>query len=181
MRALQSCSDLYDYKLPEYAEQNMEIDEDIFALKGWIVSDSPSLNFDKYDPYADNIFYPTYSIGDDIVDKLDLTLNNDEKTWYSPLSKFPSIKSEMWSSYRRDKNENPNQSGTRLRTSLSFIKHLCSTLNRDLILEVSVDRKISYKYRNYDDDKEYVKPKYKIFILTSNGELRSTRENYKLG
>lgn len=181
MRALESCSDPHDYKLPEYDEQNMEIDEGVFDLKGWIISDSASLNFDKYDPYADNIFYPAYSIGDDIINRLDLTLDHDEKTWYSSLSKYPSIKCEIWSSYRRDKDENPNQSGTRLRTSLSFIQHLCSTLNRDLILEVSIDRKISYKYRNYDHDKEYVKPKYKIFTITSNGELRSTRENFKLG
>lgn len=181
MRALETCSDPHDYKLPYYEERRMEIDSSFFNLKGWIKDESISKRLDEYDPYADNIDYPPYKIGDDFVNKLGLTVDDNTKVWYLPKSSCLALQCEIWSSHRDDRNENPNQSGKRLKASLQFLKHMCSTLNCDLILEVSIKREINYKYRSREDKYEYSKPIHKLFILSSDGELRTTGKNIKLG
>jgi hypothetical protein len=181
MRALETCSDPYDYKLPYYEEDDMEIDSDFFVLKGWLKGESVSKRLDEFDPYADNIDYPPYVIGDDIASKLELYVSDDGKIWYSPISSFPSLKCEIWSSHRAGREENPNQAGKCLKASVEFLKHLCSTLNCDLILDVGINREINYKYRSREDKYEYPKPKHKIFILSSDGELRGTGQSYKFG
>lgn len=180
MRALETCSDPHDYKLPNFGEKDMEIESGSFELKGWIKSESVSKKLDEYDPYADNVDFPPYSIGDDLVNRLSLSVDSSGKSWYLPESSYPALQCEIWSSYRADRDENPNQAGKRLKASLQFLKHMCSTLNCDLILEVGVKRDINYKYRSTEDKYEYSKPIHKIFLLSSDGELRTTGKNYKL-
>jgi GTPase SAR1 family protein len=181
MIALETCSDPHDYKLPNYKEGDMEIESGSFELKGWIKDESVSKRLDEYDPYADNVDYPPFVIGDDIVDRLSLSVDGNGKIWYSPKSSYPALKCAIWSSHRDDRDENPNQAGKRLKASLQFLKHMCSTLNCDLILEVGIKREINYKYRSREDKYEYSKPIHKLFILSSDGELRTTGKNHKLG
>lgn len=181
MRALETCSDRYDYKLPYYNEDDMEIELDSFMLKGWIENNSVSKRLDEYDPYADNIDYPPYVLGSEIISKLKLSAKNDLKIWHSPISTSPSLKCEIWSSYRADKDEYPNQSGKRLKASLEFLKYLCSTLDCELIIVVGIKRNIAYKYRSREKEYEYLKPKHKILILSLDGTIRSTGKNIKLG
>ena len=181
MRALETCSDPYDYKLPDYEKNNGEIYSDPFMLKGWIKNESISKGLDEYDPYGDNIDFPPYAIGSDIVRELNLSIKNDQKLWYSPISSSASVKCEIWSSLKEDRDENPDQSGKRLNASLGFLKHLCLILNCDLIIEVGIKRDTNHKYGSREDKYEYSKPIHKLFILSSNGELKSTQRSYKLG
>lgn len=181
MRALETCSDPHDYKLPYYEEGDMEIESGSFKLKGWIMDDSVSKRLDEYDPYADNVDYPPYVVGGDFVSRLNLSVESDGKLWYLPTSSHPALKCEIWSSHRDDRDENPNQAGKRLKASLQYLKHMCSTLNCDLILEVGIKREINYKYRSREDKYEYSKPIHKLFILSSDGELRTTGKSHKLG
>lgn len=181
MRALETCNDPYDYKLPDYKEDDMEIESDSFMLKGWIKNKSISKRLDEDDPYADNIDYPPYEIGSEVVNKLELSIKNDFKIWYSPMSSSPSLKCEIWSSHRTGRDEDSDQAGKWLKATTKFLKHLCSTLNCDLILVVGIKREINYKYRSQEDKYEYSKPIHKIFILSSDGELRNIGQNYKLG
>lgn len=181
MRALETCSEPHDYKLPYYEEGNMEIESGSFELKGWIKDESVSKRLDEYDPYADNVDYPPFIIGDGIVDRLNLSVDDYGKIWYLPQSSYPALKCEIWSSHRSDRDENPNQAGKRLKASLQFIKHMCSTLNCDLILEVGIKREINYKYRGREDKYDYSRPIHKLFILSSDGELRTTGKSQKLG
>ncbi|TCN59607.1 ATP-binding protein [Flavobacterium circumlabens] len=181
MRALETCSDPHDYKLPDYKERRMEIKSDPFELKGWLMNETASKGLDEYDPYADNVDYPSYLIGDEFINKLNLSRESEGKSWYLPTSSYPDLKCEIWSSHRgMERDENPDQSGKRLKASLHFLKHLCSTFNCDLLLEVEIKRDITYKYRRSEEKYEYLKPKHKLFILSSNGELRTTEKNYKL-
>ncbi|MGF7230370.1 hypothetical protein [Arachidicoccus sp.] len=181
MRALETCSDPYDYKLPDYEESDMEIESGSFELKGWIKDESVSKRLDEYDPYADNLDYPYYVIGDDIVSRLNLSVEGDGKVWYLPESCDPTLKCEIWSSHRGDRDESPSQAGKRLKASLQFLKHMCSTLNCDVILKIGISREINYKYRSKEDKYEYSKPIHKLFILSSNGELKTTGRSNKLG
>jgi hypothetical protein len=181
MRALETCSDPYDYKLPDYEEENMEIKSDIFTLIGWIKRESVSKRLDEYDPSADNIDYPPYEIGSEIISKLNLSAKDDFKIWYSPISPSPSLKCEIWSSHRAGRDENPDHAGKRLKASLEFLKYLCSTIDCELIIVVGIERNIAYKYQSREKEYEYIKPKHQIFILSSDGTIRSTGKNIKLG
>jgi hypothetical protein len=67
----------------------------------------------------------------------------------------------------------------RLKANLPFLKQLCTTLNCELIFEVSIDRDISHKYSSSDD--EYSKDQHKLFILSADGKLRTTDKDYQLG
>jgi len=179
LRALATCKDPNDYKLPDYKEDDMEIESGNFILKGWINERSISKRLDEYDPYANQIEYPPYSLGDTIKDNLNLTEDSDSKCWFTNNPKKISLICETWSSYINRKDEEPDQYGMRLKASLSFLKRLCETLNSDLIFDVGINRDISHRYDN--DRTEYSKPKHKIFILSSDGNLRTTDTNHQLG
>ncbi len=180
MHALETCSDPYDYKLPSYKDKDFEINIDNFILKGWINEDNISAKLDNYDPYANNINFTHYEVGKEIMDKFKLHLKNNGKTWYLPHSTSPVIECKIWSSYKGGMIETPNQYGKCIRASLQFLKQLSSTLNLNIIFEVSIQREIYYKYKREKNKIESSKYIHKIFILTSNGELKSKEKNYKL-
>ncbi|HAO08425.1 MAG TPA: ATP-binding protein [Chryseobacterium sp.] len=180
MSALQTCNDPYDYRLPNYKEKNSEIDSVRFKLRGWIEESDSSKRFDDYDPYADNIDYPPYIIGEEIRDRLKLKSNYIGKDWFINNFSIAVLKCQIWSSYRRDLSENPNQSGKVLKASLYFLKHLCKTFDCNIIIEVEIKRDVTYKYRRNDDNYEYLKPIHKLFLLSEDGKLRTTEKDYKL-
>ncbi len=134
---------------------------------------------DQFDPYADEIDYPPYSLGSTIAEKLGLSADPDGKTWQIAQSADVALSCETWSSHREGRDEEPDQSGMRLKAKLSFLKELCSTLGFDLIFDVSIKRDISYRYDR--EKREYAKPQHKIFILSADGKLRTTGANYQLG
>jgi len=181
MRALQTCSDPNDFKLPDYEEKRMEIRSNPFELIGWVKKDYGSKRLDEHDPYAENVDYPPFVIGADIAAKLNLSAENDGKFWYLPFSSLPDVECEIWSTYSMERDQTPDQSGSRIKASIKFLKELCSVFNCDLILEVSIKRDIAYKYRSREEKYEYLKPLNKLFILSSDGELRTTPANHKLG
>lgn len=179
LRALATCSDPHDYKLPYFHEDDMEIESGSFQLKGWINERHNSKELDEFDPYADEINYPPYSLGSTIIENLGLLADPDGKTWQIDHSSEIVLSCETWSSHREGRDEEPDQSGMRLKAKLSFLKELCSTLGHDLIFDVGIERDLSYRYDR--EKREYAKPQHKIFILSADGKLRSTSTNYQLG
>ncbi len=179
LRALATCSDPYDYKLPSFDEEDMVMESDSFQLKGWINERHNSKELDEFDPYAGEVDYPPYSLGRTIAEQLGLSADPDGKNWQIAHSSEIVLFCETWSSYREGRDEEPNQSGMRLKAKLSFLKELCLALCCDLIFDVGIRRNISYRYDPQKGD--YTKPQHKIFILSSDGKLRTTATNYQLG
>ncbi len=143
MRALESCDNPYNCPLPDYSEEEWEINTDIFKLKGWLKYESVSKGLDEYDRFADNIDFLPYSIGNDIIQKLGLEIKNNGKTYYSPLTTSPSLKCNIWSTYRNDTDENADQAGMILQASIRFLQDLCSAYKCDLIFDVKIERDIN--------------------------------------
>ena len=108
-----------------------------------------------------------------------LSADQDGKTWQIAHSAEIVLSCETWSSQRDGRDEEPDQSGIRLKAKLSFLKELCSSLGYDLIFDVGIKRDISYRYDR--EKREYAKPQHKIFILSADGKLRTTGANYQLG
>lgn len=181
MRALDTCTDPYNFSLPDYDGNDAEIKKGKFILKGWINESGESLRVDEADPYTNNISYPPYSVGEDIIEKLQLSCSDDGREWCISGTNEISMICEAWSSYVENKKEDaPEQAGIKLKAQLPFLKYLCQTLGCDLIFKVRIGREIDYKYRS-EGKWEYAKPRHKIFILSADGRLKTTGSDYKLG
>jgi len=85
------------------------------------------------------------------------------------------LKCETWSSKLSEYRKEPKQSGMRLSASLTVLKEICKIYNCDLIIEVNISRDIEYDYREKDDYK-YIR-NHKLYLLSEDGRLRSTKED----
>lgn len=179
LNALSSCTDPYDAHLPNYSEDDAEIDCEPFLLKGWIKEINKEKGIDGFDPFSGNTGQFHYSIGDDIKKQLKMSVCEEGKNWYSSVSLTPSLLGEIWSSFEESKKEEPSQSGNRLKASIPFLKFLCKTLNCELIFNVRIQR--NYKTRYNSTNHKYNSPILKIYIFSADGKLRNTKTSYELG
>ena len=161
-------------------EDDMEIDSSPFTLKGWINERDSVKGLDRHDPFADELQYPPLTIGTNILSKLKLSISTDNKKYFAPISSDPSLLSETWISNRSSRDEEPDQSGIRLRCSLDFVKYLCRSLKCELILKVQIGRTIHSRYGSYNNS-GYKPPLHKIFIISADGKLRGTEVCSQLG
>lgn len=181
LNALTTCRNPYDFKLPDYQEEEMGFESYPFELRGWIWRQSTGNRLDEYDPFAAQITYPPYQIGESIVEKLQLSVDSEKRRWLLPDTEKAAIICELWSSNKPSLKEDPLRHGERLNASLSFLKNLCLIMECELIIEVQIDR--HYKYKSYMENKngtEYKPPLNKIYILSADGKLRDANTNYQL-
>jgi hypothetical protein len=178
LNALTTCLDPHDFKLPDYQEERMEIELPPFELKGWIWEEPPDKRLDKFDPHAGDIDYPPYNIGKTIADLFRLSADLERRIWRLPNSDNASLVCEIWGVKHRDEREDPPRYGKRISASLEFLKQFCSVLERELIIEVQIERRLrrSYYTRNGDGSEYHSK----IYILSADGKLRDSRAYYQL-
>ena len=82
LNALSTCSNPYDYKLPEFEEESMEFDISPFIFKGWIWRQYNDNRLDQNDPYSGEIDYPPYQIGESFIKALNLSPDLEQREWY---------------------------------------------------------------------------------------------------
>lgn len=177
LRALETCSNCRDYKLPDYQEERVEIDSGIFRLKGFVDNPDSTKGIDEFDPYATNLSYPPFSLGEPFLKDMGIKSDDDGKTWYKSNGDV-ALRCDTWSGNIQGYDEEPEQSGMRLSASLSLLKELCKMYDSYLIIDVNISRDIAYKYR--PDDHKYLGPSHKIYLLTEDGRLKSTGQNISL-
>lgn len=182
LNALSSCLNPHDFKLPAYQEEGMEFNESPFELQGWICRSSENEGIDVADPHAGKINYPPYKIADSIVERLGLSVDLEQRNWYMPNTAEESLVCELWNLSEKENREDSPRHGKRMIASLEFLKVLCSTLERQLIIEVQIERRFcrSSYYSRSDDDGGYSPPNSKLYILSADGKLRDTRTCYQL-
>jgi hypothetical protein len=182
LNALSTCNDSRRFKLPDYQEGTMELDEFPFELQGWIYKESQDSSLDASDPHAGDINYPPYKIGNSIIEKLDISSDLDRRKWFMPDIEKESLICELWSLSKESASDKKSRDGVRINASLEFLKILCSKLNRDLIIEVQINRQLHRQsdYTRNNDDREYSPPISKIYLLSADGKLRDTRTCYQL-
>lgn len=175
MFALQTCSDPQDFKLPDYEEEDMEIESHPFRLEGWISDDYETKRLDGMDPFANAIDYPPITIGSRFANILGLTADKEKRIWTTADHKEALI-SEIWASFSRGRDETSEQSGNRMKASLEFLKVVCTKMNRSIIFEVAVTRELELGSEKQDNRKRH----NKILILSADGKLRTTDTYFKL-
>ncbi|MDO6517790.1 hypothetical protein [Zobellia uliginosa] len=178
LRALSTCSDCHDYKIPDYGESRAEIDSDKFQLEGFIINPDSSKGIDEFDPYGENIMYPQFSLGEEFLKKLDILSDSDGRTWHFSDGKI-AFKCDSWSGNLSGYDEEPEQSGMRLSASLTALKKLCRVYDCNLIIDVNISRDIEYKSRPKKDKYEYI-TKHKIYLLSEDGRFKSATEDYRI-
>ena len=180
LRALSTCSDSHDYKIPDYEEGRVEIDSDIFRLEGFIVNPDVSRGIDEFDPYGENIMHPQFSLSEEFLKKLNLSSDNECKIWHSSDGQI-ALKCDAWSSNLEGYEKEPEQSGMRLKASLAILKKICRDYDCNLIIAVKISRDIEYRHRpKKDKDKyEYI-TNHKIYLFSEDGRLKSTTEDYRI-
>lgn len=176
LRALSSANDVHDYMIPS-ADSDVEIEESGFELKGWILDRSGERRLDEYDRWAGGISFPPPRPAPFIVDRMQIDTDSDLRFW-KDKSQTCVMESQVWGHYddaKRQERSNPN-SGSRLQVSLPFAISLLGALNRDLIIEVQIER--HRRYQPYSigekDDNERIKPTAKLFLLSKDGKFRTS-------
>ena len=180
LSALSTCSDPHDYKLPDYKEDNMEIDSGIFQLKGLIVNPYMDRGIDEFDPYGKDIIFPCSSIGEEFIERLDLSMNINGKEWYTNDGKL-ALKCETWNSKLSAYDEESEQSGMCLSASFTILNRICEIYSCDLIIKVVISRDIQYRYRSYEkkNDYQYIE-NHRVYLLSKDGTLRNTTKDYRI-
>jgi hypothetical protein len=182
LNALATCSDPRDFKLPDYQEDNMEFDLHPFVLKGWVLRNVLSKHLDEFDPFAGDINYPPYEVGQVVMDKLGLLVDSEQREWFWPNKEKASMLCEIWSINKCQQDEEPNRHGNRLSATLAFLVNLCKVFESELIFEVQINRRFKKNYyTGSDDENGYTPPKNRIYILSADGKLRDTETYYQLG
>lgn len=175
-RALQSCKDHHDYKIPSYQEVDMESDTGAFRLKGWIEERSVSRRLDEFDPMAAEVSYPLYSIGESFLN--DLTLTQSSREWMNRETGETCLCCENWSTDSRDRDEYTNQAGMRLKAKHSFLVKACKKYKSDLILEMVINRDIIVS--KMGGSNTYGNPFVKILIISADGTIRTTEGDFSI-
>lgn len=179
LNALSTCKDPMDFKLPDFEEEGAEIQTDDFKLIGWLSNLSRDKGIEELDPNSFGIEPPSFLVHDKILKEFNLQQADNLENWKLKGKSKTVLKSRAWSSAWKGKDEEVDQSGTVLTADISFLKHICKTLDCELIFDVSLKRDIYYRYSQ--DKQEYIQPTHKIFILSSDGKLRTTEANYQIG
>ena len=181
LNALASCKNPHDYKIPDYDETEMEFNEDPFVLKGWIVNEYPVSGLDTYDTLSGEIYYPVYKVGDSFAKKMNLSFDNKLKYWFIEGHNDACLKCRTWSYGLAHYRENEPLQGMNLFASLDFLKNLCRTEKKEMIIKVQISRDIREShYGNHVSDSKYMPIKHKIFILSQEGKLRDERGNFEI-
>jgi hypothetical protein len=182
LNALSTCLNPYDFKLPAYEEETMKFNEPPFELQGWIWRGSQDEGLDAADPHAGKIDYPPYRIGDSIIKQLELSLDLEQRKWFLAGRAEESVICELWSTLGEENKKETPKHGVRMSASLDFLKHLGATFERELIIEIQIERRLprSSYYTRSNDDREYPTPNSKIYILSADGKLRDAGTCYQL-
>ncbi len=175
LRALTTSKDVHHYLIPD-ADNEMEIDVPGFELKGWVVSYTYGSRLDERDFWAGGVSFPPPRPAPFIIEVMDLTTDADQRFWRDK-SQTQVIQTEVWGYYDEGKEHvrsNPNQ-GSRLKASMPFTTNMLAKLNRELIIEVQIERRRRYQpyERGLVDDDERVSTRAKLYLVNRDGKIRT--------
>jgi hypothetical protein len=175
MRALQTASNPYDYRIPSSGDE-LEIDSGLYQLKGWIWETSREHGIDEHDPWAGDIGYPPLRPARWFSNKNDLQSDYECRVWHSSASGGePVLYSYVWGR-KSEKNEYVSpETGTRLLAGVEPLKTWLSSIGMDLIIEVQISRDFrrdSYRSRQAGTT-EYLLPYTLIVIFKGNGKIET--------
>jgi len=150
VRALQSHEGRYYHRLPYSDEQDNDISNGNYILRGWIFElgrDEEGL--DKFDWWAADVGHRTLAPSENIVALLGLEADATGRTWQ--LDGTVACVSEIWSERSPDE-DGRHDHGRRVIAHPSLIDALLKETNMSLVVEVRAERRRAYS--RYDSLRE---------------------------
>lgn len=181
LNALQTCEDTHDFRLPTYHEEEMVIDWEIFALKGWLYQREILKGIDQFDRFADELMFPPVSIGKQYKDDMQLKTSDNMKVFTALDTGEIVALNQTWVSEVIGRDEQAEQSGQRLSCTVDFLKSLCKKYRSALIFKIQIERSYYSRYGSSSDNSGYKPPKHKIILFTEDGEIKHTAGGYQIG
>lgn len=176
LRALQSVADPNGYCIPA-ADDDSQIAYGKFRLKGWINASNHSTRLDEFDPWAGNIDYPPLRPAKFVVDLMQLGADPEYRLWHIQSShNQPTVLwSQSWGHFHEKDDETEKENGRRLQASFGFITELLGKIGMDLIIKVSLQRRISYsRYENRNkDEPDYIPNSTRLFLIKADGNIHT--------
>lgn len=174
LRALQS-AEPYQCGLPTANDDDIEVAEGGFQLKGWIAEWHGASGLDERDPWAGEIGYPPHMPAQFVVDLMGIESDPEHRQWV--VSGDPKERtclwSQTWGQYREKEDEGDRASGRRLQASLGFIAEFLRKTQMDLIVKVQIQR--SRRHTRYgsgeNDEFRYLQPSARFFLFKPDGGL----------
>jgi hypothetical protein len=174
LRALQTTLNPHDYRIPD-ADDDLQINEGGFQLKGWIIDRTHDRGMDHLDPWSGGINYGPPSPAPEVVDRFGLTTDADRRAWRIGSETKLVMASQVWGFFQEKDDERERPSGRRLQASFEFVVEFLRSIGMDLIVEVEIQRRI--RRRSYeagdDDGLQYIPPYCRIFLIRTDGEIYS--------
>jgi hypothetical protein len=173
LRALQTVDNPHDFRIPD-ADDDLQIDEGHYQLKGWIVDRPSERGIDESDQWAGDVRFPAPEPAPFVVEMMRLSADSDRRLWQAPSSATPTLRSETWGHFpEKDSSEQP--SGCRLQASIQFVIEFLEAIGMDLVLEVEVQRRSRHeRYESRDGDElRNIPPSTRLFIVKSDGTIRA--------
>lgn len=139
-------------------------------LTGWINNPWKDLQLDQFDPLARRIKYPPRRVAKAIASSLGLKPDPEGRYW-THLNQIELI-NEIWSDENIQREDHPYRWGERMTASISFLKRLCATQGKDLLIKVEITRNRPRHYESYDEEREgYIPPSHNVFVFSASGIL----------
>lgn len=172
LKALVTCNNSYDYKLPSYNEEQFELNDSEFKMKGWLNEPDEYKRLDETDPYAGELKFPLRKISEEYKELLELKYCLHRRSYQDAENNLHGF-SETWTDTRNNDHysESSIREGNRLFISLNALKQLCVKTGLSLIFEVSINRECSTYDRETPDDVKYPGPYCNLYTLSKDGVI----------
>ena len=175
MRALQTASSPYDYRIPSSGDE-LEIESDQYQLKGWVCETDKENRIDERDPWAGDVRYPPLCPAQWFVNMNNLQSDYERRIWHSPIfGEMPVFISYEWGRKSESFEYFAPESGSRLVVNKAALLNWLSLTKMDLIFEVQIDRSFNkgYYLRKQEDGLKYLLPYTLVFVFGSNGKIET--------
>ncbi len=175
LRALQTSSDTLGGRLPT-AGSDLEVNDGLYQLKGWIQENSKELGIDEYDPWAGDICYPPLRPAEWFAQEFNLQHDYEQRVWFSEEQGGRDLlRSQMWGDQGERNDQYIPEVGQRLVATKKTMLQQLAQLKMDLILEVQIRRDFrrdSFR-RERSSVVDYVPPYTLFTILEADGRLKT--------
>ena len=175
LAALHTVVDAHDYEIPD-AGDTLEISHGGYELRGWIATHDTSLGIDDRDPWAGEIAYPGAAPAATISDQMGLALDRDGRVWRQDGTE--ALRSLLWGEFPEPPDRDEVDRGSRVQASSRFLGSLLRTMDTDLIVKVSIERRYKYgRYEPYsnkrDRELEPLLPSARVFLIERAGHVHA--------
>ena len=148
-------------------------------VMGWIRNPWSDPKLDQFDPIARQIKFPPRRVTKDVATALGLVSDSEGRHW-SYAGKVELI-DQIWSDEDIMHEDHSYRRGERMLASPQFLKRLCTTLAKDLVIKVEITRNCPrHPHYSSEDDEGYIPPSHNLFILSASGELDNGRSRNKI-